>query len=373
VARRAIGQPGTAQHAILPTYAWLCASYHRVTKRQSSRGEPSGNLQTACRSYAEQKQHEGRRWGLMAALSDQDLSWMYSQFLSLAIRKTGIEWQRLVTDMMHMRHGSAFFQVDPAGRGDKGCDGWVEGLMLACYGGETPEQARLTRKVLADYAAATKYWGSAMKHWAFVHNNANGLPEMVIKAFIELVAANPGKERVVSPWPPQVLWEHCIDGAKRESLVRILGAPPSDHPVGMSYLARCVECLARTRLQEGLDPILPVSYGKIEANNFGPEVTEFIRQFQIQTGHVRYYFSKASPGEQAQVVEALHAKYDGFVARLGSSDAVFHALCDDLINEAFKYTELSDMEQQRSAAITVVTHFFEICEIFKSVAKTTQP
>jgi hypothetical protein len=271
--------------------------------------------------------------------------------------------------MMHVKHGPAFFQVDPAGRGDKGCDGWVEGLMLACYGGATPQQAKVTAKILEDYAKAVEYWGSSMEQWAFVHNNANGLPEMVIKAFIDLVSANPGSEIAMAPWPPQVLWDYCTDGARRESLLTILGAPPSDHPAGMGYLARCVECLARTRLQEGLDPISPVLYGKIEENKFGSEVSALIRRFQVQTGHVKYYFSKASPGEQAQVVEALHAKYDGFVAKLGDSDAVFHALCDDLIGEAFRNTDLLDMEQQRSAAITVVTHFFEICEIFKSATE----
>jgi hypothetical protein len=240
----------------------------------------------------------------MTALSDQDLGWMYSQFLSFAVRKTGAEWQRLVTDMMHVKHGAAFFQVDPAGRGDKGCDGWVEGLMLACYGGTTPQQTKVTAKILEDYAKAAAYWGSAMNHWAFVHNNANGLPEMVIKGFIELTSANKDSEVTMAPWPPQVLWEHCTDGARRESLVTILGAPPSDHPAGMSYLARCVECLARTRLQEGLDPIPPVLYGKIEENKFGSEVSALIRSFGVQTGHVEYYFSKATPGEQAQVIEA---------------------------------------------------------------------
>jgi hypothetical protein len=310
----------------------------------------------------------------MTALSDQDLSWMYSQFLSFAVRKTGNEWQRLVTDLMHVRHGAAFFQVDPAGRGDKGCDGWVEGLMLACYGGTTPKQSKVTAKVREDYAKAVTFWGSAMNQWAFVHNNANGLSEMVMKAFVGLVTANPDSEITVAPWPPQVLWDHCTDGAQREPLVKILGAPPSDHPAGMSYLARCVECLTRTRLQEGVDPIPPVLFGKIEENKFSSEVSALIRRFQVQTGHVRYYFAKASPGEQAQVIEALHAKYDGFVANLNDSDAVFHALCDDLIGQAFRYIEysdLQDMEQQRSAAITVVTHFFEICEIFKSATEVT--
>jgi hypothetical protein len=305
----------------------------------------------------------------MTTVSDQDRSWLYSQFLSLSIRKTGFEWQQFVTDLMHARHGGAFLQVDPAGRGDKGCDGWVDKLMLACYGASRPDQTYVAAKIRDDFKKALEYWGELMEKWAFVHNNANGLPQMAVQGVIELQGTYDDSAVAIEVWPPQVLWDHCTDGVDREKLVRVIGSPPSEHPAGMGYLARCVETLARTRRQEGLDPILPVPFGKIEANDFGPQVSSLIRRFQVHTGHVRYYFSKATPGEQAQVTETLRTKYDGFVATLGNSDAVFHALCDDLIDEAFAGTDLLDLEEQRSAAIMVVTHFFEICEIFKPAAE----
>lgn len=301
----------------------------------------------------------------MTTVSDQDRAWFYSQFLSLSIRKTGLEWQQFVTDLMHARHGGSFLQVDPAGYGDKGCDGWVDDLMLACYGASRPDPGYVSRKIREDFEKALTNWGASMKRWAFVHNNATGLSLMAVRGVIDLKSSHPDLAVAIEIWSPQVLWDHCADDVSREKLARVIGSPPSEHPAGMNYLARCVESLARTRRQEGLDPVPPVPFGKIEANEFSPEVSSLIRRFQVQTGHVRYYFDKATPGEQDQAKETLRAKYDGFMARFGNSDAVFLALCDDLIADAFHGNELPDLEEQRSAAIMVVTHFFEICEIFK--------
>lgn len=302
----------------------------------------------------------------MTEVSDQERGWFYSQFLSFSIRKTGNDWQQFVTDFMHARHGGMFIQIDPSYSGDRGCDGWIEKLMLACYGASRPEAAGVSAKIRSDFKKALDYWGAEMERWAFVHNNAVGLPEMAARGVIELKSAHQNSMVNIEVWPPQMLWDHCTEDIQREKLIRIIGAPPSDHPAGMSYLARCVESLARTRLREVARPVPSVPFGKIEANSFSPEVEALILQFSVHTDHVRYYFSKASPGEQAQVTETLRAKYDGFVAQLVSSDAVFHALCDDLIEDAFRGSDLLDLEEQRTAAITVVTHFFEICEIFKA-------
>ncbi|GAB3688940.1 hypothetical protein GCM10027589_56610 [Actinocorallia lasiicapitis] len=295
----------------------------------------------------------------------QDRAWFHSQFMSLSVRKSGFEWQDFVNDLMHAIHPGAFLAVDPAGRGDKGCDGWVGGLMLACYGATSPNQRNVTRKVISDFETALRYWGDSMERWAFVHNNANGLPEMAARAVIELRRQH-GDRVKIEVWPPQVLWHQCAF-LPRERLASIIGSPPSDHPAGMTYLARCVESLARTRLTLDLDPLREVAFGKIEHNGFGPEVAELLTRFQATTGHVRYYFRHASPGEQAQVSENLRARFAGHRAAYPDPDAVFHALCDDLVAEAFG-DGTADPAQQRSAALMVVTHFFEICEIFEPAA-----
>ncbi|MEW2467132.1 ABC-three component system protein [Streptomyces sp. NPDC046994] len=300
-------------------------------------------------------------------LVDQDRAWFHSQFLALCVRKTSFDWQDFVTDLMHMKHGPEFVQIDPAGRGDKGCDGWVDGLMLACYGATSPSESYVTSKIKTDFENAERHWGSRMEKWAFVYNNARGLPTMAAAGIMDLRQAKKSSSVKIENWPPQVLWDYCVgDDVDRSKLAWILGAPPSEHPAGMSYIARCVESLARTRLVPDTDSPLEVPPGKIEHNNFGVEVADLLVAFKVHTGHVRYYFSLASPGEQAQVSENLRARYDGHRARLGSSDAVFHALCDDLVTEAFPGADYPDMSQQRSAAMMVVTHFFETCDIFEA-------
>ncbi|MYU14095.1 hypothetical protein GTZ78_26240 [Streptomyces sp. SID8361] len=300
-------------------------------------------------------------------LVDQDRAWFHSQFLALCVRKTGFDWQDFVTDLMHLKHGPDFVQIDPAGRGDKGCDGWVDGLMLACYGATSPTETYVTNKIRTDFENAESHWGTHMEKWAFVYNNAKGLPTMSAAGIMDLRQAKKDSPVKIENWPPQVLWDYCVsDYVDRSKLAWILGAPPSEHPAGMSYIARCVESLARTRLVADTDSPLEVPPGKIEHNNFGSEVTDLLVAFKVHTGHVRYYFSLASPGEQAQVSENLRARYDGHRARLDSSDAVFHALCDDLVTEAFPGADYPDTSQQRSAAMMVVTHFFETCDIFEA-------
>ncbi|MFD6277768.1 ABC-three component system protein [Streptomyces sp. NPDC060209] len=298
---------------------------------------------------------------------DQDRAWFHSQYLALCVRKTGFEWQDFVTALMHLKHGSDFVQIDPSGRGDKGCDGWVDGLMLACYGATSPTDKYVASKIKTDFETAEQHWGEHMERWAFVYNNAGGLPTMAAAGIMELRKSKKASAVKIENWPPQVLWDNCVGlEIERERLSLILGAPPSEHPAGMSYIARCVESLARTRLPADQDDVVAVPFGKIEHNRFGTEVSDFLKTFAAHTGHVRFYFSQASPGEQAQVSENLRARYDGHRARLEDSDAVFHALCDDLIEEAFGREGFGDLNQQRSAAMMVVTHFFETCEIFEA-------
>ncbi|WP_157036457.1 ABC-three component system protein [Streptomonospora alba] len=292
----------------------------------------------------------------------QDRAWFRSVFMARSHLKSSFEWQNFVTEFMQARHPGKFYQVDPSGRGDKGCDGWVEGLMLACYGATNPKPDYVKNKMKTDFTSARTYWKDKMQKWAFVHNNYIGLAYMVVEGMMDLQEEADDVE--IQCWPPQVLWDHCTEDITREQLCDLLGAPPTDHPAGMTYIARCVESLARTRLSTDLEGIPPVPYGKIEHNEFSDEVVQLILRIQPHTDHVRYFFQRSSPGEQDSVSQNLRERYDGLLAKLQNPDAVFHALCDELIAEAFPGREGG--AEERSAAMMVVTYFFEQCEIFKA-------
>ncbi|MDR6637424.1 ABC-three component system protein [Paenarthrobacter nitroguajacolicus] len=295
--------------------------------------------------------------------SDFEIAFFHSVFSIRCIRAVGNAWEEFVGEGMSAKYGADFLQVDASGRGDKGCDGYVNGLMLACYGATSPSESYVAQKITGDYAKAALHWGTEMETWAFVHNNANGLPTLAARKMMEMRRAS--LPHVIEHWPPQVLWDNVFAELERAKLVRILGIPPSDRPAEMSYIAQCVKALSRTRMIEDLDDVQPVPVGKLEYNNFEPSTVDLITEAKNHTHHVRYYFRQATPGEQFQVSENLRMRYDGLTARLESADEVFHHLCDDLIAEADFEESMVDQEQQRSAAILVVTHFFESCLLFE--------
>jgi hypothetical protein len=303
-------------------------------------------------------------------LTELERNWFRSTFTAFSIRTTGSAWEDFVANAMFSLHGGAFVQVDASGRGDRGCDGYVKGLMLAAYGASSPNDAYVTRKINTDFAKAKEYWGSVMKRWAFVHNNAQGLPVMAGQAIAALQHAENGGDIAVEQWPPQVLWKECLGVLAREDLSSLLGAPPSAEAAGMEYIAACVRALARTRRTTDLDDVAEVPPGKIEHNGFSAETAALIKDYEPHTGHVRYYFRHSSPGESYQVAEDLKMRYHGHLAGLKDADLVFHALVDDLVQQAFANDGAGDVAQRRSAALMVVTHFFESCIIFEEPPTT---
>lgn len=300
----------------------------------------------------------------MAAPSDFELAWFYGHFTVQCVRADGRAWEDLVSNAMQARHGGDFIQVDAAGRGDKGCDGYVNGLMLACYGATSPSDAYVRAKIEGDYSKAAAHWSDVMKTWAFVHNNANGLPAMAAQTMASMKTA--GHPHLIEHWPPQVLWDNVYADLDRAKLSRLLGAPASDRPAGMSYIADCVRLLSRSRLIADVNETLPVPLKKMEYNKFSSSTVKLITETKKHTHHVRYYFKHATPGEHYQVSENLRMKYDGFKATSTSADEVFFRLCDSLAEEAFGDDLSDDIEQQRSAALLVVTHFFESCLLFET-------
>lgn len=297
-------------------------------------------------------------------MSSSQLRWFNSYFHALCIRKVEGEWQRFVTDIMHARHGGDFIQVDPSFAGDKGCDGYVDGLMLACYGASRPTSAGTKSKMTSDLAKAKAAWGAQMVRWAFVHNNANGLPLAAAEALVD-IKKNEKSGLLIENWPPQVLWDEAVKQLSTDDLTILIGAPPSDRPAQMSYIADAVRHISRTRWIADTGEVLPVPITKIEFNEFSEATAELIRESQVHTHLVRYYFEHGTPGEQFQVSEHLRSRYDAIVASGASPDDIFHLLCDELVTEAHELDPTADREQRRSAAILVVTHFFESCLIFR--------
>lgn len=300
----------------------------------------------------------------MREVTDHEWLWFRTIFDALCVTKHGVAWEDFVSRAMQSRHGTDFIQVDAAGRGDKGCDGYVDGLMLACYGARRPEARRVTRKIKTDFAKALEHWRDHMTRWAFVYNDADGLSDLAFAALLELKAEHSPAEIRIENWPPPILWKETFRHLNRSDLVELLGTPPSDQPAGLSYIAECVRSLARVQKHRMADEVHPVPAGKIEHNHFGPAVTKLMIETLKDTGHVRYYLSQSSPGEQEFAAWNIRLRYDEHRATYESPDETFLSLHRDLVREAFNGSSLPHVEEQQSAALLVVTHFFETCQIF---------
>ncbi len=291
--------------------------------------------------------------------------WFHSHFSALCVIKVDNEWQSFVSQAMTAKHGSSFMQVDASFRGDWGCDGYVRGLMLACYGARRPTETRVVTKIETDFEKAKLHWGSRMTRWAFVHNNSQGLPKMAANAILNLGSIQSNSHITIESWPPQILWQECFEGLGEDRLIPLLGAPPNSRPAGMTYIAEALRSLSRMPRIPDPQQVLPVPEDKIAFNKFSESTEKIIRKFQIDTHLVRYYFDSGTPGEQAQVSMNLRMRYDALVARMNNADAVFHALVDELLQEAFTSDHTTDVGEQKNAAILIITHFFESCLLFE--------
>jgi len=307
-------------------------------------------------------------------IAPHQLEWFSSYFHAMCIRKTGDDWQRFVTDIMSARHPGRFIQVDPSFRGDKGCDGYVDDLMLACYGAARPTSDGTATKMKDDFAKAKLAWGRHMRRWAFVHNNATGLPLAAAEALVALRRTEETESLKLENWPPQVLWTNAVRDLDRADLIALIGTPPSDRPASMTHIAEAVRHMSRSPLVPSPEPASPVPSMKIEFNEFSGSTAALIREYQVHTHLVRFYFARATPGEQFHVAENLRARYFALIATQPSKDAVFHELCDELMTEAFSGTATAaTREEQRSAALLLVTHFFESCLIFEAPGESHVP
>ncbi|RFU19152.1 hypothetical protein D0Z06_22775 [Geodermatophilus marinus] len=300
-------------------------------------------------------------------LTGLETNWFRSNLMAFCMRTTGNAWEDFITEAMTSLHGGAFVQVAASGRGDKGCDGYVDGLMLAAYGASSPNDKYVTKKIKDDFAKAKRYWGEMMERWAFVHNDAQGLPVMAAQTIASLRKAEQAIGGIsVEQWTPYTLWTECLQYLDSAALSHRFGEPPSEQAAGIQYIASCVRALARTRLIPGLDEVAEVPPGKIEHNGFNEETTALLKNYEALTGHVRYYFERSTPGEEFQVSENIRIAYDGLKAELHDSNLVFQALVRELESQAFVDNGTDHLQERRSAALMVATHFFETCTIFES-------
>lgn len=166
-------------------------------------------------------------------------------------------------------------------------------------------------------------------------------------------------------YPAQRLFEMK---AKHEAAVS-RGQRYAMNAVGFAELEAVCSSLRMTIAQAptALDPLIlpPGVTEKIEINNLGPSSEAMIKVGLSKTTAVSEFIEfteKGNPGYSKRLQFWFKAKYaEGVLSELSRDD-----LFDFVYSEALDNAGVNRNELLEAAAIAVVVHLFEICEIFES-------
>lgn len=297
--------------------------------------------------------------------SEFDIHYHEKEFRLQCHERTGADFQRFFEDIM-VRHDPTFTPVKPRGnQGDWKNDGWISatGTLFQCYSPETTKAAKITAKIKEDFAGALVKWAGKMKAWTFVYSEQGKLPPMVVSLIEDLKVARP--DLTIDTWNRERLWT-VVRNLTPEARNAILGPVPrpsdilsttaEEIRVLLSFLARTVHPSpdAGTSLLD----LLP----KLAHNRLGPAIHSLIEpSLPVAQTTARYLSRHPDPGFSATVSQNLATRYRGLLGEYPDEpEQLFFAL--------IRWVQAGRPDDLRFfwAAVGIVSHYFELCDIFES-------
>lgn len=296
---------------------------------------------------------------------DFDIHFHEMAFRLACHERTGADFQRLFEDIM-VRHDPAFTPVKPHGnQGDWKNDGWLPttGTIFQCYSPETTDASKIIAKINEDFAGALAKWQGKLKAWIFVYSEKNSLPPMVVSLIEDLKAAHP--DLLIESWNRQRLWE-IVRALPAESRCALLGPVPrpgdvmdttaEEIRVLLGYLARAEH--PASDAGTGLLDLRP----KLQHNRLGPAIHALLETgLPVAQTTATYLSRHPDPAFSATVSQNLSTRYLDFRDHYPDEpDSVFFAL--------IRWTQSGRPDDPRYfwAAVGIVCHYFELCDIFDS-------
>jgi hypothetical protein len=275
------------------------------------------------------------------------------------------DFQRFFEDIM-VRHDPTFTPVKPHGnQGDWKNDGWIpaSGTVFQCYAPEELDANQLVKKVRADFDGALAKWTGKMKAWTFVYAAQGKLPPFVVSLIEDLRSAHP--DLTIDTWNHERLWQ-IVRNLSAEARSAILGAVPSvsevitttaeEIHVLLGYLARQQHTPSDSGTQ--LLDLIP----KLDFNQLGVSTRGFI-ELGLPVAHtVADYLSRhPDPGFSSIISQSLAERYRTLRSEHpADSDHIFYSL--------IRWTQAGKPDDLHFfwAAVGIVAHYFELCDIFES-------
>lgn len=288
-----------------------------------------------------------------------------TQFYRLLFRlafqsKKGTEFQDWFVRLAQYSLGSDFEAVRPYGRqGDFKCDGrrLSTGTVFQCYAPYNLKLASLIKKIGEDFPGAITNW-PAMAEWALVHNDDRGLPSEALQYLDALRHEHPDVRIVV--WGEVQLSELAgdLDLPAQEAL---FGPAPSSSGVEtliMQDLPPVIDELQR--LDPAPDQVLltPPSSNKLDKNALSEDAAALLTMGRRKEALVESYFRiHPRPDLGERVAESFRQRYARLRDDGRSPDEIFAHLQ--------QYAGSGAEPKRQGAALSVLSYFFERCDIFE--------
>lgn len=279
-------------------------------------------------------------------------------------RRTGQSFQEFFERIMQ-KFDKSFLMVRPSGSvGDWKSDGYsaATGTIFQCYAPEKLTATEAAKKVHEDFNGAKDRWKDKMKCWVFVWSSERALPPQVVGELATIKQKN--ASLTIDHMGREGLW-NIVKGlplADRESLLGI--APDLDEAprttaaeiqVLMGHLAS-----NRSMASDTSDLDLTAIAEKLKRNNLSAVVSKTVMPAMPVAKLVREYVtSMPDPAFSQAIANDLATQYVQFAGGGADPDVIFGNLVEYVQGD-----RLGDLKFFWAAA-GIVTHYFELCDIFE--------
>jgi hypothetical protein len=279
-------------------------------------------------------------------------------------QRTGKAFQDFFEQIMQ-KADPCFVMIKPMGRqGDWKADGYSTGTrtVYQCYAPEDMTGAEAASKIREDFNGARNHWQDKMWCWVFVWSSERALPPQAVAALAELKTGHPALK--IDHMGRAGLWDvfKRLPLADREAL---LGAVPdiADAPtttaaeiqVLMKHLGRLDAVMSDTA-----DLDLTAIAEKLRRNRLSDAVTSLVKPaLPVAKLVEKFVTSMPDPGFSRVVAAELAERYNELAASADGSDAIFGGLIEYVLGEHRLDPKFF------WAAVGIVTHYFELCDVFE--------
>lgn len=247
-------------------------------------------------------------------------------------------------------------------KGDHKCDGWQPSTrtVFQCYAPYQMKETELNRKIIQDFSGAKAHW--QLGRWVLVHNDSRGLPPDTPKLLEDLRT----DQVAIEVWTEPEIHELAagLPLAEQENLFGIAPSQAAIRDMSLSDLKDVLGDLAQLDPPPGEEPMAPPSVAKINRNALSSDVETLLMAGRRKESLVERYLRHSvdvSLGER--IAEAFRHRYAELKESSLSPDDIFYHL--QVYAGGF-----ATSPGRQAAALSVLTYFFERCDIFEDNGET---